>query len=270
MTRRRFYAPPEQFAPDGATVALAREETLHLRNVLRLKAGDGAFVFDGAGHEYACVVAASESSGGARMRAEMATLEVRGQVEPQCAESPLDLTLAVALLKGEKFDLVVQKATELGVWRIVPVVTKRADVRLKEGRDAADRVARWRRIALEAAKQSGRARLPEILAPVLFASLLEEGAGTLVNEGAVAEQRLFFTERGGRGLAETASVWREGARPAKLTALVGAEGGWEDEEIARAVAAGWLAVTFGGRVLRAETAAIVVASLLQHLCGDLV
>jgi len=279
MTRRRFYAPPEQFAPDGATVALAREEASHLRNVLRLKAGDEVFVFDGEGREYVCVVAASESGG--RARVERATLEVRGQVEPERAESPLDLTLAVALLKGEKFDLVVQKATELGVWRIVPVVTKRSDVRVpREGRNAAaataDRVARWRRIALEAAKQSGRARLPEILAPVSFASLVEEDAGASFKDGAgVAAataadgQRLLFTEGGGRGLAETAQGWRD-VRPAKLTALVGPEGGWDDEEIAEAVAAGWLAVTFGGRVLRAETAAIVITGLLQHLCGDLV
>ena len=259
--RRRFYAPPDAFAPDGATVVLAREETLHLLNVLRLKAGDEAFVFDGAGREYACIVA-----GGGGRRAQTLTLEVRGEVEPQRPESPLDLTLAVALLKGEKFDLVVQKATELGVRRIVPVATKRADVRLRgEGRDApSDRVARWRRLALEAAKQSGRARLPEVCAPVEFASLLAAEAGAAgVNE----ERRLFFTERGGRGLSETVQEWQ---RPAKLSALVGAEGGWDDEEIERASDAGWLAVTFGGRVLRAETAAIVVTGLLQHLYGDLV
>jgi 16S rRNA (uracil1498-N3)-methyltransferase len=261
MTRRRFYAPPEQFAPDGATVVLAREETLHLLSVLRLKAGDEAFVFDGAGREYACVVV---GEGG--RRAETATLEVREEVEPQRPESPLDLTLAVALLKGEKFDLVVQKATELGAWRIVPVVTKRADVRLREGRDVADRVARWRRLALEAAKQSGRARLPEVCAPVEFTALVATGEGGA--DGVDEERRLFFTERGGRGLADTVHEW--GTRPAKLTALVGAEGGWDDEEIARAADAGWLAVTFGGRVLRAETAAIVVTGLLQHLYGDLV
>ncbi|HLL16252.1 MAG TPA: 16S rRNA (uracil(1498)-N(3))-methyltransferase [Pyrinomonadaceae bacterium] len=263
MTRRRFYAPPEQFAPDGATVVLAREEALHLLSVLRLKAGDEAFVFDGAGREYACVVAAGAAEGG--RRAETATLEVRGRVEPQRPESPLDLTLAVALLKGEKFDTVVQKATELGAWSIVPVETRRADVRLREGRDAGVRVARWRRLALEAAKQSGRARLPEICAPVAFEALLagKGGAG-----GVGEERRLFFTERGGRGLAETVREWR--TRPAKVTALVGAEGGWDDEEIARAADAGWHAVTLGGRVLRAETAAIVVTGLLQHLCGDLV
>ncbi len=259
MTRRRFYAPPEQFAPDGATVVLAREETLHLKNVLRLKAGDEAFVFDGEGNEYACIVAGESGRG----RVERATMEVRGRVEPQRAESPLDLTLGVALLKGEKFDLVVQKATELGVWRIVPVVTKRADVRLREDRDAtAARLARWRRLALEAAKQSGRARLPEVCAPVRLASLFETKAR------AVDEQWLLFTERGGRGLLETVHEWP--TRPAKLIALVGAEGGWDDEELARAAGAGWHSITFGGRVLRAETAAIIVAGLLQHLCGDLV
>jgi 16S rRNA (uracil1498-N3)-methyltransferase len=263
--RRRFYAPPEAFAPDGATVALAREETLHLLNVLRLRAGDEAFVFDGAGREYACIVGAA----GGRRAQQTATLEVRGRVEPQRPESPLDLTLAVALLKGEKFDLVVQKATELGAWRIVPVETKRADVRLRgEGRDATDRVARWRRLALEAAKQSGRARLPEVCAPVAFGALLagerESGGGG----GAVEERRLFFTERGGRGLSEIVREWP--VRPAKVIALVGAEGGWDDAEIACAADANWHAVTFGGRILRAETAAIVVAGLLQHLYGDLV
>lgn len=266
--RRRFYAPPDAFAPDGASVRLAREETLHLRNVLRLKAGDEAFVFDGAGREYACVVAASGEGG--RRGGETATLEVRREVEPERPESPLDLTLAVALLKGEKFDLVVQKATELGATRIVPVATKRADVRLREGDDAAaaTRLARWRRLALEAAKQSGRARLPEVCAPVEFESLLARAPNSLDADEA---QRLFFTERGGRGLTETLREWRAAAaRPAKLVALVGAEGGWDDEEIARASAAGWHAVTFGGRILRAETAAIVVAALLQHLYGDLV
>jgi 16S rRNA (uracil1498-N3)-methyltransferase len=265
MTRRRFYAPPEQFAPDGASVQLAREETLHLRNVLRLKAGDEAFVFDGEGREYACLVGGDVGRG----RAEALTLEVRARVEPERAESPLDLTLAVALLKGEKFDLVVQKATELGVWRIVPVETKRADVRLlrREGRETTDRVARWRRLALEAAKQSGRARLPEVCAPVAFAALLEEEAAAM-RAGEGDARNLFFTERGGRGLVETVGEWTE--RPLKLTALVGAEGGWDDAEIAQARDAGWLAVTFGGRILRAETAAIVVTGLLQHLCGDLI
>src|SRR5436305_5955035 len=141
--RRRFYAPPESFAHDGARVVLSSEESRHLRDVLRLRAGDEAFVFDGEGREFACEV--SEPGG-------RAALEVRGRVEPQRPESPLDFTLAVALLKGEKFDLVVQKATELGASRVAPVLTRRADVRLRNEREAARRVERWRRLALEAAK----------------------------------------------------------------------------------------------------------------------
>ena len=126
MSLRRFYAEPEAFARTPGCVTLSEEESRHLRDVLRLRAGDEARVFDGEGREYACVV---REVGG---RKGNATLEVRGQAEPPSPESPLALTLAVALLKGEKFDLVVQKATELGAWRVAPVLTKRADVRLRE------------------------------------------------------------------------------------------------------------------------------------------
>src|SRR5207237_10585936 len=106
--------------------------------------------------------------------------KISSEVEPARPESRLHLTLAVALLKGEKFDLVVQKATELGASRIVPVVTKLADVRLKDERDAARRILRFRRIALEGCKQSGRARVPEISEPVEFHSLVK---GAPSNQG---------------------------------------------------------------------------------------
>jgi len=257
MTRRRFYAPPNAFALDGACVELSAEETRHLRDVLRLREGDEAFVFDGAGREFACVVRALAARGASIP----ATLEVRGQVAPQKPESPLDLTLAVALLKGEKFDLVVQKATELGVSRVVPLLTKRADVKPHDARDTARRVERWRRLALEASKQSGRALVPEVSVPVAFASLMQ------IPPASQTARRLMFAERSGRKLSET--IDDAGARRSKLTALVGPEGGWADEEIEQARGAGWDVVTLGGRTLRAETACLVVAALLQHLFGDL-
>ena len=256
MTRRRFYAPPTAFtAPDGATVALGPEESRHLRDVLRLGIGDEAFVFDGEGREYRCVVFEQGRGAGATV-----TLQVTERVAPLRPESPLHLTLAVALLKSEKFDLVVQKATELGVSSIVPVVTKRADVRLRDRQEMERRRARWQRVVLEAAKQSGRARLPEINLPCAFASLIERADGDT--------KRLLFAERSGRGLVETTKEWP--ARPARLTALTGPEGGWEDEEITEAAESGWAVITLGGRTLRAETAAIIAAGLLQHLYGDLV
>jgi 16S rRNA (uracil1498-N3)-methyltransferase len=273
---RRFYAPPDAFTDDGSRVALTREESRHLTDVLRLAAGEEVRVFDGEGREFLCVVGADAARG-----ARSATLEVRARVEPPCAESPLDLTLAVALLKGEKFDLVVQKTTELGVARIIPVETGRTDVKLSRGaRDkeergddgASKRVARWRRIAVEAAKQSGRARVPEIDVPRSLTEMLSRDSSS-ASQGSTfgtdaAARRLIFAERGGRGMVETFAAW--GAKPTRVVALVGPEGGWEDVEIACAVAAGWQVVTLGGRILRAETAGIVVAALLQHLCGDLI
>jgi 16S rRNA (uracil1498-N3)-methyltransferase len=255
MTRRRFYAPPTAFAHDGAGVVLSAEESRHLRDVLRLRAGDEAFVFDGEGREFACSV---EDAGGRRQGA--ARLSVRGEAEPLRPESPLELALAVGLLKGEKFDLVVQKATELGAARVVPVVTQRADVRLRDERDAAARVERWRRLALEAAKQSGRARLPLVAPPAPFIDFVSSPP----REGGL---RLLFAERGGRGLDEAVGARTE--PPTSVDALVGPEGGWDDAELDAARRHGWLLVTLGGRTLRAETAALAVAALIQHRFGDL-
>lgn len=259
MTRRRFYAPPAAFGRDDRSVTLGTEETRHLRDVLRLQSGDEIYVFDGAGREFHCAIdtIAKDST----------KLRVIAEAEPARPESPLHLTLAIALLKGEKFDLVIQKATELGVKRIVPLATERADVRLRDSDDAKKRLARWQRIALEAAKQTGRACMPEVTAPLTFNSLLMMSAGD-EKKSATNATRLMFSEREGRSLAEASNSFA--GQPTEIVALVGPEGGWTDEEIGLAREGGWEIVTLGGRTLRAETAAIVVVTLLQHRFGDLV
>src|SRR4029453_4004870 len=127
--------------------------------------------------------------------ADSAVLELGDKAEPASQESPIHLSLALALLKGDKFDLAVQKATELGVNELVPVMTKFADVRLHDPADASKRVSRWQRIALEAAKQSGRAALPEINSPVSFAELIERKPP----EGSL---RLMFAERSGQSMTD--------------------------------------------------------------------
>jgi len=253
MTRRRFYAPPSAFDSKLESVMLATDEARHLREVLRLKVGDEVHVFNGAGMEFRCSIEES--------RRDSARLKVVGEVTPARPESPLRLNLAVALLKGEKFDLVVQKATELGVSKVTPVITKLADIRLRDEGDAAKRVARWQRIALEATKQCGRAVVPQITNPVSFASLVNEGRDQPASY-------LMFSERNGQSLNEAVS--QMSAKPSEVTAMVGSEGGWADEELETARSAGWTIITLGGRILRAETAAIVVAVLLQHLGGDLI
>jgi 16S rRNA (uracil1498-N3)-methyltransferase len=250
MTRRRFYAPRIAFAADSDTITLSADEARHARDVLRLGRGDEVFVFDGAGREYRCVIAdiASRSM----------TLTVAEETQPAKPESPLDLTLAVALLKGEKFDLVVQKATELGVTTLVPLITTRADVRIREPQDAARRVERWQRIALESAKQCGRARLTLVNAPTnvdeFFRSITDVHLGVM------------FTARDG-GSVEVAFETKPEFK--SVIAMVGSEGGWTDDEISQARKHQWQLVTLGGRTLRAETAAIVAATLLQHRFGDL-
>jgi 16S rRNA (uracil1498-N3)-methyltransferase len=246
------------FGTDGKSATLSPEETRHLRDVLRLHTGDEIYVFDGAGHEFHCAVdtIAKDST----------ALRVISEVEPTRPESPLDLTLGIALLKGEKFELVIQKATELGLKRIVPLQTERADVRLRDNEDVQKKLARWQRIALEAAKQTGRAFVPEVSAPLTLNSLLmlkDEG-----RESSSDVARLMFAERAGDSFGEATKSFTEG--PNEIFALVGPEGGWADEEIELARAKGWKIVTLGGRTLRAETAAIVVMSLLQHRFGDLV
>lgn len=251
MTRRRFYAPPSAFNRNG-TAVLAGDEARHLREVLRLKVGDEIFVFNGEGKEFHCRIEET--------RRDSATLAVIEEVEPARPESALNLTLGVALLKGDKFDLVVQKATELGVSQIVPVVTKLADIRLRDNSDTAKRVTRWQRIALEAAKQCGRALVPKVAEPILFESFVHD-------ENSGNKLCLLFSERDGTSLQEALSS--SGSGLSEITALVGSEGGWTDAELDRARATGWRVVTLGGRTLRAETAAITVTVLLQHAAGDL-
>ncbi len=237
---RRFYASIQQFQAE--TVVLNLEETRHLRDVLRLKEEAQVQVFDGDGREFLCAVQA--------IRKKETVLRILEQISPTAPESDLDLTLAVALLKGEKFDLVVQKAVELGVTSLVPLNTKRADVRLK---DTNKRLERWRKIALEAAKQSGRAKLMTIEKALEFENFIETANGT----------RILFAERGGARFSDIKET-------KKITAAVGAEGGWEAAEIELASEKEFQIVTFKGRILRAETAAISIAAVLQHRFGDFI
>ena len=236
---RRFYSPPETFVDRHIT--LSPEETRHLRDVLRLRIGDPVSVFDGTGGEFEAVIESISKSS--------SVLNINQNIDPATPESPMELTLAAAILKSDKFDLVIQKAVELGVTRLVPLETIRAESR---PRDAVKKAERWRKIALEAVKQCGRARLMRIDEPVKFDEFIRT----------VESDACFFTERGGGKLSdEFASK--------KITAFVGPEGGWDDSEIELARARGFEMITFGGRILRAETAAIAVAAILQHRFGDI-
>ena len=236
---RRFYANTASFTADKVTLGV--EETRHLRDVLRLRPGDEISVFDGEGNEFRCRVEV--------IGKRSTTAIIEAPARPLSPESPLGLTLAAAVLKGDKFDLVVQKAVELGVRRLIPLTTIRCDVK----GSAAGRLERWQRISLEATKQCGRAAIMKV-------SKIAELSDVMARS--TTDTILFFSERGGASLSELRTDGR-------LTVIVGPEGGWDDQELAAAAAANARIITLGGRILRAETAAIAVSAILQNRLGDM-
>jgi 16S rRNA (uracil1498-N3)-methyltransferase len=235
----RFFSPPENFNANAAV--LSESETRHLRDVLRLTVGETVHVFDGAGREYECIV---ETIGKHETR-----LAILNEVPPTAPESTLDLTVAASITPGEKFDLAIQKSVELGVRRFIPLATARCEVKLK---DAERRIERWRRIAFEAAKQCGRARLMSVESVAPFNKVFEMTETPIV----------IFSERYGVSFD---SIKPDG----KLTAVYGPKGGWTDDELELARNSGANVITFGGRILRAETAAIAITAILQHRFGDM-
>lgn len=245
MQRHRFYASSTQFT--ASSVLLDEDEAHHLARALRLKEGARVFVFDGQGAEWEAEVG--------RIGKRDAELNLLAPLTNP-VESPLQLTLAQALIKSDKFDWVVQKATELGAARLVPLITEHSDVRHIDER-APQRLQRWRRIALEAVKQCGRRRLVEIVAPLSFADFCQ---------AAHLERNLFFSERGGQRLREVAAEW---GQLKQLNLCVASEGGWSEGEWQTAEASGLVPVHLGSRILRTETAAITAVALTQHLFGDL-
>jgi 16S rRNA (uracil1498-N3)-methyltransferase len=233
---RRIHLAPERIA--GARGLLGPEARRYLADVLRLAPGARIEVFDGRGGRYDAHI-------------EEGFEAVRLGPREDVPAPGVEIALLAALAKGEKMDLVVQKTTELGVARILPFAAERSVVRLDASRGE-ERAARWRRIAEEAARQSGRADVPEVRPPVPLAQALADLApGT---------RAFVFHPGGGRVDAGAA---------ASLAAVVGPEGGLTDAELRDCEEAGALRASLGPRTLRAETAAIVAVALLQARFGDL-
>jgi 16S rRNA (uracil1498-N3)-methyltransferase len=239
VTERRVHLPPERIEPGRGR--LTPEARHYLADVLRLGPGAPVEVFDGLGGRYR-----------GTLEEGLETVALGPRQEARTGAPRIALLFAMA--KGEKVELVVQKATELGAARIVPFAAARSVVRLDVAK-AEERAGRWRKIAEEAARQCGRADVPAVEAPIaLEAALAGLPAGTVP---------LLF-HPGGAPLSQA----NAGGAPG-LAAIVGPEGGLTEEELAACRRARAIAVSLGPRVLRAETAAIVAVALLQERFGDL-
>lgn len=236
----RILIPPD--ALHGACIRVTQPDILHhLRRVLRLRAGDPLECFDGAGRSAAGTVSQVTA------RELVLTVE-RQQEEPAPAR---EVILAHALIRPERFEWMLEKATELGVSRVLPLVTSRTTVRAAVG---SQRLLRWRRIMEAACAQCHRNRVPALEPPQHFDALLERLRGACV---------LLPTLEGPR--VPLADALRTAGGQAAIWLLIGPEGDFTSEEVAQAVGQGATAVHLGPRVLRSETAALAAVTLVQHL-----
>lgn len=229
----------------GGELALPGQAGEHVARVLRLTPGDALVLFNGDGHDYAAIVLQA-----ARSRVVVTVHEAR-QLHN---ESPLPLTLAQGLARGDKMDLIMQKATELGVARIVPLLTERSEIRLDPTR-AEKRLAHWRAVVASACEQCGRARLPEVLAAQPLSAWLD----ALTDNGAL---RLALDP--GAGLC--ARQLLPGAGGAIL--VTGPEGGLGERDLTLLSEHRFERLNLGPRVLRTETAGLAALAALQAVHGD--
>jgi 16S rRNA (uracil1498-N3)-methyltransferase len=238
----RIFLSPEDISSDIVTIT--GDQARHLALVLRLKPSDMVSVLNGTGYEYECRIISAHKK------------EIRAEVlskTPYSAESPVSITIVQGISKGERMDIAVQKSTELGAIRFIPVTTERTQVKQTQ------KVERWRKISLAAAQQSGRDKLLDIDEPVS----LEEYLSTQVTPSA---NIILFEEHRDRNLKQIL----KGLNGVKqITVLIGPEGGFTKDEVAAAEEMGFIRASLGPRILRTETAPITILSIIQYELGDM-
>ena len=221
--------------------ALPEAQAHYISRVLRMSEGAALQLFDGSGVEYLGeVIEAGKKAVRVELREQMAGM----------AESPLQIHIGQGLSRGERMDWAIQKATELGVAEITPIVSSRCEVRLKDERTD-KRMSHWRQVAISACEQCGRSVLPLIHPPLALEDWLKHSS---------AELKLV--------LHPVAEPLTSHPKPQSLAFLIGPEGGLSDTEVALAQAAGFHAARLGPRVLRTETAPVVALAVAQQLWGD--
>ena len=254
---RSFFVDPSCFHGERAILPplLARQ----IRSVLRLRPGDTIELLDGSGALYEARLS--------EVTADVVAAELLGRREP-ATEPSVRLELYQALLKGEKMELVLQKGTEIGVSRFVPVLSERCISRPAVS-ELERRLERWRTIVREAAEQSGRAALPEVAPLHRFTGACKEAVSAELAMMAWEEEHARWIGGAVRMANLSADQPRQGAARPRVALLIGPEGGFSPREAREAGEAGLRVVSLGPRILRAETAALVAATLVLCETGDM-
>lgn len=244
----RFFVEPSQIR--GGRAVITGSDVSHISRVLRLGPGDAITLLDGCGGVFHAVI---EKAG----RSEV-TCAVKERLET-AGGLPLKVTLVQGIPKGDKMDLIIQKGTELGVSRFIPLACERSVVRLDDQARAARRRERWQRVAVEAAKQCRRPYIPEVARPAGWQEILSD----------MPSCALALIPWEGEENVTLRDMMRENDLPAEVYIFIGPEGGFAASEVALARAENVLPVSLGPRILRADTAALIVPAIVLYYWGDL-
>ena len=243
MSNLRFYTADN--LKTGATVKLSENAATHATRVLRLEISDEIVLFNGNGNDYTCAITSIKKT---------EALVIVKSLLPMANESPLNITLLQGISSGDRMDYTIQKAVELGVTTIVPIITTRSVVKLSNER-AEKRLAHWQNVVHAACEQSGRAFVPQVAAPISLSAWL-------ANSPHSNSTRILLNPIGALRLSELPKP------TGNITLLIGAEGGLSQSEIDTAISQGFKSVILGARILRTETAALTAIAAMQTLWGD--
>lgn len=241
----KYFTEPENIK-DGF-IEISSDEAKHILNVMRMETGDTLTICDGQSNDYLCRIC---ETGKNYLKAKIEETR-KSESEPKTK-----ITLYQGLPKSDKMELIIQKCVEIGICRIVPVITERAVVKIEKGAKEDKKTERWQKISESAAKQSGRGIIPTVERPMKFKDAIEEA----VKNG---EAIIPYENEKDRGLKE----FVKNSKEENIGIFIGPEGGFDTKEIEFAIEKGVMSVTLGKRILRTETAGIVTSAIVLYELG---
>lgn len=240
----RFYVENENIKEKE--ILITGSDVNHIKNVLRMRIGEKLVICNGQGKDFYCIIA--------DMSSDCIRVEIQGE-EETASELKTKLYLFQGLPKKDKMELIIQKAVELGVYEIIPVITKRTIVKIEDKKKEQKKMERWQSISLSAAKQSMRGLIPTIKEPMSYKEALKY---------AKSLDASVIPFEHAEGMEATKSLIKQMKGKQSVGIFIGPEGGFEDEEIENAISEGIAPITLGKRILRTETAGLAILSILMY------